>query len=503
MKLIERLLAYSEEHPFSAVMLTAAAVRLIAVIFAKGFMASDDYFVYLHIPWEWARGMSSWFDMDHPSGFSIVYPGVNYLIIVCTNFIGLSNPEIVMYINRFLHAAWSLISVALAYRLTVYATENRQTAFTAGMMTALFSFLPYGSVRNLPEMVCLPLVMMYLFTAERATRENLPRLAFFSGIAIASAFVFRYQSLIFAAGALGMFLARRQWKLLTVFSIGSLIPALVQGLIDLIAYDKFFGAPLQYFFYNIEHSSEYIVGPWYRYLLLFAGLFIPPFSLVFLPAIVGAWKKAPITLISTLVFIILHSIIPAKQERFVIPATIPLIVLGTIGLAEWMRSPKALRFKTPMRWMWRWFWALNGIILVLFLFHYGKRGQIEALNELRNRADVNYLVVDRTDKGGWLPLYYLGLPEYRCYWISEQKDWSVLDSARQSISMRPNYAFINVPLDINSHIQNFSQFGFNAEIIGRYGPAPLEWLLAKANPRFNSTNEVWLLKLSPITQTSR
>src|SRR5690348_8596074 len=90
----------TQEHPIRFLLLVAAAVRLFAVLFAKGFMASDDYFVYLHIPWLWSHGVKAWFDMDHPSGFSIIYPGLNYLFILAMRAIGLTNPDHMMYVNR-------------------------------------------------------------------------------------------------------------------------------------------------------------------------------------------------------------------------------------------------------------------------------------------------------------------------------------------------------------------------------------------------------------------
>ncbi len=497
MNIIQKLKTYARQHPFRFVLISAIVVRVIAVFFAKGFMASDDYFVYIHIPWEWFRGIPSWFNMDHASGFSIIYPGLNWLLMVVLNFVGLTNPDLVMYINRAIHASWSLVGVALAFITTNYLTEKKETAFIAGMLAALFSFLPYGSVRNLPEMVCVPLVLLYLYNAEKANRIEMFKYAFLSGLSIGAAFLFRYHTLLFAVGAGLVFLFNRKWRLFGAFVIGVSIPMLLQGVVDLIAYGKFFGAPLQYFFYNIEHSTEYVVGPWHRYLTLLLGMLIPPFSILFIAAVFGAYKKAPITLIGTLTFVIIHSIYPAKQERFIIPAIIPLIVLGVIGLSNWMSSERAIRFRTTVKWLWVWFWSFNAILLILFLFHYGKRGQIEAFNELYRRGDLRMLVIDRTAKFNWFPIYYLGLGEDRCYWITNESDWEALTSVVNDTVRSPNYAFINVPKDINEHIKRIYESGYKAEIIGNYGPAPLEWILAKANPRFNSTNEVWLLKLEP------
>ncbi len=491
---------FRDEHPMAALLVIAGAVRLVAALVARGFMANDDYFVYVHVPWLWAHGVPRWFDMDHPSGFSLVYPGINYLLFRGLAAIGVVHPDTVMTINRLAHAAWSLGAVAGGYALAREATGDRTAAFRAGLLLALFSFLPYGSVRNLPEVVCLPLLMASLVFGERAARSGDRRSAMIAGIAAGAAFVLRYQTFLFFAGPFVLFPARKQWKLLGAYALGLAAPLVVQGIIDQIAYGKFFGAPIQYFDIKsfLEGSSGYPSGPWYRYLLLLFGLFIPPYSL-FLFA--GAWKgkrTLPITAIGTLAFIAFHSIIPPKQERFIIPAIPPLLVLGVVGLYNWKSSGMHERIAAILRGSARWFWIANTILLVLFVSHYGKRGQIEALLYIYDRGDARRVMVDRTENDCWLPLMYGNLQEDKVDWIDDKRDYATLRSRLDSGAGFPNYAIVLDPKNIQETCDLLARQGLRLRPVESFGPGALEWLLWRLNPRFNKKNAAWVCTVERI-----
>ncbi len=56
--------------------------------------------------------------------------------------------------------------------------------------------------------------------------------------------------------------------------MGTLIGLFIlQGLIDWIFWGYPFAAFIQYLFYNIEARYDYIVGPWYKYILLIVLIF--------------------------------------------------------------------------------------------------------------------------------------------------------------------------------------------------------------------------------------
>jgi hypothetical protein len=485
-------------HPLLCLLLTAGTARLAAAILAQGYMANDDYFVYLHVPWLWTHGIPRWFDMDHPSGFSLVYPGMNYLFFKTCGLVSITDPGVIMLINRLIHGIWSLGAVAAAYLLAREATDDCDTAIHAGLLVALLSFLPYGSVRNLPEVVSVPLVMTSLYFGERATRTSDNRDALIAGVVAGAAFVLRYQTFLFFAGPLLLFPLRRQWRIAMLYTAGLAAPLFAQGMIDLIAYGKFFGAPIQYFDLSsfLQNSSSYPTGPWYRYLLLLFGIFIPPFSLFLLA---GTWRGArrlPVTAIGTALFVVFHSVIAPKQERFIIPAIAPLLVLGAIGIGEWTRSGLRPWLATIQRWSWRWFWSLNAILLLLFLSHYGKRGQIEALLFLRAQGDMHRVLVDRTENDCWLPLFYGDLQEDAIDWITERNEYARLQTRLDSGKRFPTYALVLDPTNIQAHVDSLAAQQLRLLPLKYFGPGVLEWLLWRLNPRYNKPNAVWVCKLN-------
>ena len=113
-----------------------------------------------------------------------------------------------MFVVRFLHAAYSLLVVYYGYRIAE-ALSDRPTARKAGLVLALFWPLPFLSVRNLIEVVCIPPLMAGMYYAV-ASRSNL-RNAFVAGLWFGLAFVFRYQTLL-VTGTVGLvFLFRKEF----------------------------------------------------------------------------------------------------------------------------------------------------------------------------------------------------------------------------------------------------------------------------------------------------
>ena len=132
---------YAQEKPLMIILVLAAAVRLLAAVFSKGYAMSDDHFVVIHIAQRWLDGYNNWFSLDHPSGFSLVYPGLHYLLFYGLKIAGIVDPDTKMLIVRLLHAGYSMITVYLGY-LIVLKVSGRDIAVKAGLMLALLWFLP-------------------------------------------------------------------------------------------------------------------------------------------------------------------------------------------------------------------------------------------------------------------------------------------------------------------------------------------------------------------------
>ena len=120
-----------------------------------------------------------------------------------------------------------------------------------------------------------------------------------------------------------------------LYGIGVLITVcILQGGVDFIIWKKPFAEFMEYSNYNLQHANDYWTGPWYNYVLLTAGLLIPPVSFFLIFGIFRNWKKHLMILLPILTFFIFHSAFPNKQERFIFPVLPFIIMLGSAG---WMQ----------------------------------------------------------------------------------------------------------------------------------------------------------------------
>jgi hypothetical protein len=136
--------------------------RLIAVIFSKGFGWFDDHFLIIEASSSWADGYdyNDWlphpdFPDRKPQGHPLLYVGLHYFIFKFFNIIGLADPQLKMTFIRLLHAAYSLILIIYGYKI-VERLSNKKAATYAALFLSLYWFMPFLSVRNLAEFICIP-----------------------------------------------------------------------------------------------------------------------------------------------------------------------------------------------------------------------------------------------------------------------------------------------------------------------------------------------------------
>ncbi len=167
---------FIKNHPLAFVILLALALRIPAVIYSKGFMASDDHYETVAISYKWLQsglwdnhGHLSW---DGRPGIQTArFPLYNlflYGIMKTYKAVGITSLDTMMYGIRAIHALLSLLSVWGAFKLAEIATRSKKWGMFAGLAVAAQFALPYLGVRNLIEMVSghiwlLSLVCLYSF----------------------------------------------------------------------------------------------------------------------------------------------------------------------------------------------------------------------------------------------------------------------------------------------------------------------------------------------------
>lgn len=405
-----------KERPLYWLTVIALIPRLVAVVFSGGYFAHDDHFLMIEAAQSWVDGYdyNNWLPWNqgadpHPTGHMMLYPGLHYLLFKLCHFVGLDSPQGKMMLVRLLHALWSLIVVRVGYRI-LRRLSTPQVAWQGGLLLALFFFMPFFSVHNLVEVVSIPPLMLCAWWLIR--RKGSPTLSdlliagMFAGLAID----FRFQTVFFGLGAgLGLLLGRNLRGALT-FGAGMLLPViLVQAGVDLFIWHRPFAEMTEYVRYNLEHSTTYFDQPWYNYLLVLVVLLIPPFSLALL---FGFFKRPrPLALwLAVMSFLVIHSLFPNKQERFIL-SIVPLVLV--LGLPAWEAFRLRSRWWQKRTGLWRgvmtWTWAINLLLLVPLTLSYGKRERVEAMLLLRSHPLTGLIIEDSVvGSPPMMPLFYAG-----------------------------------------------------------------------------------------------
>ncbi|MBL7940535.1 MAG: glycosyltransferase family 39 protein [Flavobacteriales bacterium] len=409
--------AWAASRPLAALTLIALVPRLLAAFFSGGYFAHDDHFLIIESAASWVQdvGYSTWLPWNQgaepqPTGHGFFYVGFHFLLFKAFGTIGLTDPKAAMVVVRLLHAIWSLIVVRVGYRIAL-KLSSPGIAWRTGLLLALFYFMPFLAVRNLVEVACIPFLMLGVWRLLRDPEGSPVRAAFVAGMWIGLAMNVRFQTIFFAAGLGLALLLMRRWIPAAIYTIGLALPLVVlQGGIDLVLWGRPFAEMTEYVLYNLANTTTYFDQPWYNYLLLLAGIFIPPLSLAVL---FGFFRRtSPLLLwLPVLAFLAFHSYFPNKQERFLFPIVPLFFVIGHVSWEQW-RSASAWWERRNALWngTLRFFWPVNIGLLLLLTFSYSKRSRVEAMYGLRDVPDVRGLIIEDTFKGTvpLPPLYYSG-----------------------------------------------------------------------------------------------
>lgn len=415
MKMLKRLWA---EKPLELILFAAFFMRMIAVLFSKGFGMHDDHFLVIEASQSWVDGFdyNNWLPNSQlgpkpsPTGHSFFYSGIHYFIFSFLQKLGMTDAQSKMYIIRFLHALLSLTIIYWGYKIVNKLSGEKQ-AKMVGILLALLWFMPFMSVRNLVEFVCIP-PLMYATWVIIKNWEN-ERIAPYlvAGICLGLSFSIRFQSIIFAGGfGLALLFSK---KIKGAFITGFfflLIAAAVQGLTDYFIWGKPFVEFREYVEYNIANATQYFVQAWYLYFELLLGVLIPPISIFLFFGFFRFWKKHLILFLPSFLFLAFHCYFPNKQERFILPIVPFIIMLGYMGWYDFVsKSVYWQNHKKLLRACWIFFWCVNLLPLLVVSTAYSKRSRVEAMVYIAKQKDVKAIIMEDSNRDDYLmpPLFYL------------------------------------------------------------------------------------------------
>jgi len=490
--MIKMLKRFWNEHPLLAIVLIAFIPRLVAVVFSRGYGMHDDHFGPIEQPFIIMHDITYWASRVEPHGHSIVYPALHYILFQRFEALGIQDPQSKMYIVRLFHALYSLLIVFFGYRIAE-VLGNREIAKKAGLLLALFWAFPFLSVRNLIEMVCIPPLMAGLYYA--LISKTVTRNACIAGLFFGLAFAFRYQTLSIP-GTLGLiFLLRKEFRQAVLLAFGFLISAcVIQGSADMFAWGYPFASFREYLRYNMAHGYDYTTGPWYNYALLVLGAFIPPMSFFLLFGFFKQWKKSLLIVFPVLVFFVLHSYFPNKQERFIFPVVPIIFLLSIVGWEVFVQqSAFWFRHRIALKSLWIWFWVFNIVLLIPFTLYYSKKTRVEAMYSLYGKPLHGIILVGGSVGIIQPPLFYAGVYPVPLYQIENNEQLAQVKTQLDGSHVRPNYAVVFGLEDIERRVLDVeSSLGIKLTFEKRIDPSFLDDVFFQLNPKRNKNQTTFV-----------
>ncbi len=492
--------------PLRLILFLGLIARLVAVIFSKGYGMHDDHFLIIEASKSWVEGYdyNDWLPKkgvldQQASGHSFFYVGLHYLLFLLLKFIHLTDPQNQMYVVRLLHALLSLIVVASGYKIAL-KIAGEKPAKVVGMILALYWIIPFLSVRNLVEVVCvIPLIYATWVVVKNDSQDRLLPFVW-AGVLLGIAFSIRFQTILFTGGfGLALLLLKQYKAAIVVGLLFLLLAAGVQGGIDILIWGRPFVEFSEYVRYNLENATSYSTQPWYLYLLFLSGILIPPVSLFFLFGFFKSWKKHLLLFLPSFIFLAFHSYFPNKQERFIYPI-IPFVI--TLGYVGWYEYSNASGFwqknKKLMRGCWIWFWVLNMILLPVISTAYSKRNRVEAMVYLSQKDDLKRIVIEDSNRDGFTmpPLFYLDKWQ-NAYGITKVEPAAHFYNTYKALPEmdKPNYVVFMQNENIDARVDSLTNYFPTLTYETTVEPSAIDKLVHWLNPvNKNQTTYIYKIK---------
>lgn len=491
---MKQLFSAIQKHPIRSLLLIALLPRLLAVVFSQGYGMHDDHFGPIEQPHIIFHDISYWENRGGVHGHSIVYPSLHYGLFFALREMNIVDPKDVMFIVRLLHALYSLLIVYFGYKIVRFYSSP-EIAWKTGILLALFWPLPFISVRNLIEVVCIPPLMAGTYYALRA--EEHKKYTLWAGVFFAIAFVFRYQTILIPATIVLIWLWQKQWRfVLRMFITGFVTAFCIQGTADILAWGYPFAAVLEYIRYNATHSTDYTTGGWFNYLFLLLGAFIPPTSFFLLYGCARQWKKASLLFFSSLTFFIFLSSFPNKQERFVFSVVPQIFLLSAMG---WLEATEVSAFwqrhKRVVRGLWIWFWIVNTVLLLLFSTYYSKRARAEAMYYFYGKPVSGYVLVAGDVGVTQMPQFYSGQYTKTLYEIHNTEEVEAIANRILTENKSPNYVLFFGPQALEKKEKLEHALGKNLKYEATISPSFLDDVFYRLNPRYNKNQTIFIYRI--------
>jgi phosphatidylinositol glycan class B len=315
------------------VLALSAAPRLWAAWFDNGVFWPDEIFQsveqghraafgYGVVPWEFRRGARSW-----------VFPGLLAGLLRLGALFGLDSGRSLMLLVKTSMALISLAAVYLAMRLARALAGPRtgpRASLVAGLLAGFFPASILFSARCLAETVSATALMGVVLLARKPGRNAQLAAGALAGLAI----FLRYQNGLIAVGMLAIVASERRFRDAAYYAAASGAVGVLGGLLDWFTWGKPFGAFKMYLYFNLFKSADKFGAYPFGYYAGVAWQIAGPALIVIAVGLIASARLAPKLLALVVLYVLIHSIVPHKEFRFLMPVMPLALALSGAGLCE-------------------------------------------------------------------------------------------------------------------------------------------------------------------------
>ncbi len=505
------LLRLAQDNPLTTVMITAIIFRLLAAIFSKGYLYTDDHFETASVAYQWLQSgiftderLFTWGGRSDPEtiGRCPVYTLFLFGIMKFLYAFGVESLDKLMYGVRAVHSLISLVSVYAVYKTIEMVTKSNRWALIGGLFIALHFAFPTLSARTLIEFFSSHFwILAIYFIYKYQYKKKALAFLFWAGVLTGLAWIIRFQ-IVFAAFIVPVILIWQYKRLKEAlwYCYGVILVVVLTGFLEYNLLGSFLRGTLNQLpsFSDIQ-SSPPVNVPFWVYAVLLIIIFIPPLSIA---AFISAgfkkfWSRHSLIVYSTLSFVIIHTILWNRQERFIMPI-LPVVILIMV-LAIWHQySEKGFLFrhKRLLYGMVVFSIVVNMFMLPIFTMNYGRKGLTEPLVKIEKIANQPTIVYFSPDKYYTMfPDDYAGYNKMVRYNIGSWDNFEDYFALYKLDTIESYYIiYPRKEGDLQRYIDSLETKIENLEQLYYIGPSTIDYILHLLNPRHNPTYEAWVYK---------
>ena len=465
----------------------ALTLRILSAIFVYGPQALDDYKHGVWPAYQFFKGLP----IDLPDYRSHL---LIWCLAGCVKIASWFGAESALAQVRAMYLGLGVFSLTGLYGTYLFVANVRSRIFAALALylVAAFPLMPFVSTRAFGESVAMSLVLLAFGVLENCRRNRASLIYWSCGFALLGlAVLFRFHvGLLFVAYGLAL-LARREWRGVAAGIIGGLLTIAGAYAVDVLSGKPAFGTLISYLTENEGGAAAYGVSPWYNSWAFVFAVSLAPFSFVFAKKIPALWRAHWMWFMPAFVFVLVHSLVPHKEERFLYPI---------LGLEMWALAYvwASSALWPPASWLYtRVFLTVCAVALPIVCFVNSQEGEIEPPAYAESHyQDVAYLDFESLFGESKFKFYFLRPPSTLKHVSKDDLNASEIDEAINEDGLHRAVVLLTSVPEARDQLRALEGVKTEAThcLNVRAAGSPVDRLLFAMNPKHNQRRRpTWYL----------